>query len=199
MEGALAPPQSHITCAVSQVGLLQVSNMQKLLQTHPCSKGGSTPYRTLNEPNPSPSRSPQSCAGSSVTGTGLDHREQTLSYGSCNHSHPPLLPASQATHPSLPERTPFKAREALRNSSCRRDKFLMNRQIGLEFALQQLPQLHCLNVVLFSLMLRREKEEVEVINHHESLAQAEATVGRWTDGRAVLTRTTKRHASTGKA
>lgn len=32
----------------------------------------------------------------------------------------------------------------------------MNRRIGLEFAPQQLPQPHCLNVVLFSLLSREE-------------------------------------------
>lgn len=73
---------------------------------------------------------------------------------------PPSLPASQAAHSSFPERAPFKAGEVLKNSSRRRDKFLMNRQIGLEFAPQQLPQPQCLNIVLFSLMLRTEKEEV---------------------------------------
>lgn len=67
----------------------------------------------------------------------------------------------------------------------------MNRQTGLEFALQQLPQPHCLNVVLCSLMSHKGKEEVEMINHHESPAQAEATAGRGTDGRAVLTRSTE--------
>lgn len=36
----------------------------------------------------------------------------------------------------------------------------MNRQIGLEFAPQQLPQPQRLNVVLFSLMSHTEKEEV---------------------------------------
>lgn len=38
-----------------------------------------------------------------------------------------------------------------------------------------------------------------MINHYESLAQAEAAVRKGTDGRAVLTRTLERHASTGKA
>lgn len=69
----------------------------------------------------------------------------------------------------------------------------------MEFAPQQLPQPHCLNVVLFSLTSCEEKEEVKVINHHKSLGQAEATVGKGTDGRAVLTRTMERCASAGKA
>lgn len=38
-----------------------------------------------------------------------------------------------------------------------------------------------------------------MINHYESLAQAEAAVRKGTDGRAELTRTLERHASTGKA
>lgn len=75
----------------------------------------------------------------------------------------------------------------------------MNRRTGLEFAPQQFPQPHCLNVVLFSLTSCEEKEEVKVINHHKSLGQAEATVGKGTDGRAVLTRTMERCASAGKA
>lgn len=54
----------------------------------------------------------------------------------------------------------------------------MNRRIGLEFAPQQLPQPHSLSVVLFSLMSCKEQEEGEVINHHESLVQAEVTVGK---------------------
>lgn len=67
MEGALAhaKPQSHTTCAVSQVWLLEVSDMQEAAADTPLQQAGLSTHWTLIEPSPFLSRSPRSCAGSS--------------------------------------------------------------------------------------------------------------------------------------